>query len=57
MATKIDLPQQMVRDMCNAAISLRERQIKAASNDLIKKALQDEQDALTKAKGALVEVK
>lgn len=57
MATRVELPKDLVKLALQGAISLRVRQDKAASNALIAKALQDEIAALTTAMNTLTEIK
>ena len=57
MATRIELPRELVKAAIENAIGLRERQIKAATNQTIKDALAQEQAALTQASTSLTEVK
>lgn len=57
MATKVELPKDIVKTLIEGGISLRHRQIKQASNNLIKQALDDELSALSKAKDTLSDVK
>jgi len=49
MITKVELPQELVKEALRGAINLRNRHINAATNNLIKTALQDELRALTHA--------
>lgn len=57
MATKVELPKDLVRAALEQAKSLRTRNIKAATNALIKQALEEEEKAIVQAIGTLTEVK
>lgn len=57
MATRVELPKEIVKYALEQAVSLRHRQIKAATNALIKKALEDELASLTTGLNTLTEVK
>lgn len=57
MATRIELPKDIVKAMLEQAQSLRSRQIKAATNTLIKEALEKEQEQIIAAKNTITEIK
>jgi len=57
MATKVELPKELVKVALEQAKSLRTRNIKAATNALIKQALQDEETAIQAAINTLTETK
>lgn len=57
MATRVELPRELIKSALENAIALRERQIKAATNQIIKDALAQEQAALTTASTTLTETK
>lgn len=57
MPIKLDLPKDLVKPMIEQAISLRERQIKASSNPIIKEALEKEAVLLEAAKNTITEIK
>lgn len=50
MAVKVDLPKELLASALDGAISLRSRNIKAATNPIIREALEKEHADLTKAK-------
>lgn len=55
MPLKLDLPKAMVKNALEQAISLRRRNINSASNELIKKALEDEVSAIRLAIDTMTE--
>lgn len=57
MATRVELPKDLCKTMIDQAIGLRDRQIKAASNALIKQALEDERRQLAEAKNTISDIK
>lgn len=57
MAMRIELPKEMTEAMLEQAQSLRIRQIKAATNNIIKEALQKELDLIAKAINTMQTVK
>jgi len=57
MATKVELPKELVKTAIEQAILLRHRQIKQATNALIKQALEQELTDLSKARDTLTETK
>lgn len=57
MATKVELPKDIVRAALEQAKSLRTRNIKTATNAIIKEALQQEETAIAQAISTLTEVK
>lgn len=57
MATRVELPRELVKNALENAIALRERQIKAATNQIIKDALAQEQAVITAAATQLTEIK
>ena len=57
MATKVDLPRDLVRAALEQAKSLRTRNIKSATNPLIKQALLEEEQAIANAIGTLQDTK
>lgn len=57
MATKVELPKELVQVALVQARGLRERGMKAATNALIKQALDDERLAIHNAIQSLTEVK
>lgn len=57
MATKVELPKDMVKTLIENGMALRQRQIKQATNPLIKTALEDELSALSKSRDTIIEAK
>lgn len=57
MATKVELPREMVKVALEQACTLRLRQMKQATNELIKKALDDEERAIRLAINTLADTK
>lgn len=57
MATRIELPMQLVQDALATKIASTKRAANAATNPLIKDVLQKELAALETAKNTLAEVK
>lgn len=57
MPVKVDLPKEIVVYALKQAIQLRSRGITAATNSLIKQALEDERAALVRAADTVTEVK
>lgn len=57
MATRVELPKDLVLAALNQAAQLRVRGIKAATNALIKKALEDEETHIRAATQTLSEIK
>lgn len=57
MATKVELPKELVKAALEQAKSLRTRNAKAATNNLIRQALQDEEQAIQNAINTLAETK
>lgn len=57
MATRVELPLKITKDALQQAISLRTRQKNAASNELIRKALEDEILSIQHAVNSATETK
>ena len=57
MATRVELPREIVKIALEQACTLRLRQMKAATNDLIKKALDDEERAIRTAISTITDTK
>lgn len=57
MATKVDLPRDLVKAALEQAKSLRTRNIKSATNPLIKQALEEEERAIANAITTIAETK
>jgi len=57
MPTTVDLAKPLVKTALEQAASLRARNIKAATNDLIRQALEDEERQIRAAIGTLTETK
>jgi hypothetical protein len=57
MAVKVDLPKELIIVALEQAASLRARNIKAATNTVIKEALEQEMAAIVKAKSTIETVK
>lgn len=57
MATRVELPKEIVLAALQQAAQLRARGIKAATNALIKQALSEEEDQIRKASQTLTETK
>lgn len=57
MATRVDLPMPIVKAALQQAISLRVRNKNAATNELIRKALEDEITAIQHSVNTVTEVK
>lgn len=57
MATRVELPKDLVKTALEQAASLRARNIKAATNALIKTALEDEERQIRAAIGIMTEIK
>lgn len=57
MAVKVELPLALLKEALRGAIALRNRQSNAASNTLIKKALDDEIAVFTTAMNTATETK
>jgi len=57
MATQVDLPKDLIKAALEQAISLRRRNVTAATNNLIKNALEDEISALRKGIDTMKETK
>lgn len=57
MATKVELPKELVKAALEQAKSLRTRNIKSATNPLIKQALEQEEREIGNAISTLTEVK
>lgn len=57
MATRVELPKDIVKVALEQAQSLRTRQIKASSNNIIKQALEEELRVISQATTTLTEIK
>lgn len=57
MAIRVELPKEILNAALEQAITLRARHITAATNAIIKQALEQEQAALIAAKSTIQEVK
>lgn len=57
MATKVELPKELVKAALEQAASLRARNIKSATNPLIKQALEEEDRQIRAAISTLTETK
>lgn len=57
MATRVDLPKELVRVALEQAAALRTRNGKAATNALIKEALAGEESAIRASLNTLSEIK
>lgn len=57
MATKVELPKELVKAALEQAKSLRTRNIKSATNPLIKQALEQEETQIAQAIQTLTETK
>ena len=57
MATRVELPKEIVKIALEQACTLRLRQLKAATNDLIKKALDDEERQIRAGIATITEMK
>lgn len=57
MATRVELPKELVKAALEQAASLRARNVKAATNNLIKQALADEEMAIRTSLNSLAEIK
>lgn len=53
MATRVDLHKDLIKTLLEQGIGLRQRQIKAASNPIIKQALDEELSHINRAMLAL----
>lgn len=56
MATRVELPKELIKQAIDQAISLRYRQIKATGNAMIKAALEEELKHLAGAKDTCAEI-
>lgn len=57
MAVKVELSKDILKTLIEQGISLRNRQIKAATNALIKSALEEEIKGLTASSNSITEAK
>lgn len=57
MATRVELPKELVKVALEQAAGLRTRNGKAATNELIKQAYRQEEDAIRLAISTLTETK
>lgn len=57
MAIKVELPKEIVKTLIEQGVSLRNRQIKAATNGIIKEALEKELADLIRASNSLEQMK
>lgn len=57
MATRVELPKDMMRQLIDQGIQLRNRQRNGALNDIIKQALEQELQTLQAAKNTLTDIK
>lgn len=57
MATRVELPKELVKDALAQAKSLRTRNAKATNNAIIKQALQEEEAHIAAAMNTLTDIK
>ena len=57
MATKVELPKEIVKDALTQAAALRARNIKSSSNPIIKGALEEKERQIRAAIGSLLDTK
>ena len=57
MATRVELPKELIKTALEQAAALRQRNIKATANAIIKQALEEELRQITLAKDTMTDSK